>query len=397
MITRRFGRTEIDMPVLTCGGMRYQKAWSNDAEIDAEAQENLETTVRRGLEMGARHIETARGYGTSEMQLGRFLPSIPRDQFILQTKISPKYNKIEFLSEFDKSMRLLGMDYVDLLGIHGLNNEETWKMTVERGSLEAAQELKKQGRVRHIGFSTHGPTELIARACATGEFDYVNLHWYYIFQNNAPALIEAARQDMGVLIISPNDKGGKLYEPTEKLVDLCAPLSPMRFNALFCLARPGVHTLSIGVAKPSDWDEHLGTLERVDHAQTLTEPIVQRLDQAMADAVGAEWVRHWSEDLPLWQETPGEINLHTIIWLWNLAKAFDMTEYGAMRYNLLGNGGHWFAGQNAAKLAEGQVTEEEILRALNGYRFADRVIPILREAHDLMAGEEKKRLSQSES
>jgi predicted aldo/keto reductase-like oxidoreductase len=49
---------------------------------------------------------------------------------------------------------------------------------------------------------------------------------------------------MGVFIISPNDKGGKLYDPPAKLVDLCPPLTPMQFNALYCLARPQVHTLS---------------------------------------------------------------------------------------------------------------------------------------------------------
>ena len=43
---------------------------------------------------------------------------------------------------------------------------------------------------------------------------------------------------MGVFIISPNDKGGKLYEPPPKLTELCAPLTPMQFNDLYCLARP---------------------------------------------------------------------------------------------------------------------------------------------------------------
>ena len=44
---------------------------------------------------------------------------------------------------------------------------------------------------------------------------------------------------MGVFIISPNDKGGKLQEPGEKIKSLCAPLTPMQFNDLYCLAPPG--------------------------------------------------------------------------------------------------------------------------------------------------------------
>src|SRR5512140_3642102 len=69
---RRFGRTELSMPVLSCGGMRYQHKWSDvePNEIPPDNQANLEAAVHRALELGINHIETARGYGTSEMQLG---------------------------------------------------------------------------------------------------------------------------------------------------------------------------------------------------------------------------------------------------------------------------------------------------------------------------------------
>ena len=81
---RRFGRTEIQMPVFSCGGMRYQFKWQDVApsEIPAEGQANLEATIHRALELGINHIETARGYGTSEMQLGAVLPQLPRDKII---------------------------------------------------------------------------------------------------------------------------------------------------------------------------------------------------------------------------------------------------------------------------------------------------------------------------
>jgi len=66
---RRFGRTELQMPVFSCGGMRYQYKWKDlpPKEIPAKNQQNLEATIRRSLEIGINHIETARGYGTSEM------------------------------------------------------------------------------------------------------------------------------------------------------------------------------------------------------------------------------------------------------------------------------------------------------------------------------------------
>jgi len=65
----RFGRTEIRMPVVSCGGMRYQYKWQ-DVDPDAiprDNQENLEATIRRAFELGINHFETARGYGSSEL------------------------------------------------------------------------------------------------------------------------------------------------------------------------------------------------------------------------------------------------------------------------------------------------------------------------------------------
>jgi predicted aldo/keto reductase-like oxidoreductase len=73
---RRFGRTGLNMPVISCGGMRYQHKWQDVAprDIPRANQENLEACIHRALELGINHIETARGYGTSEMQLGALLP-----------------------------------------------------------------------------------------------------------------------------------------------------------------------------------------------------------------------------------------------------------------------------------------------------------------------------------
>ena len=105
------------MPVISCGGMRYQYKW-NDVplgEIPLENQANLEATIHRALELGINHIETARGYGTSEMQLGRILPNLPREKIILQTKVAPQESAEEFLRTFDTSMNHLRMDQVVLL------------------------------------------------------------------------------------------------------------------------------------------------------------------------------------------------------------------------------------------------------------------------------------------
>ena len=114
------------MPVFSCGGMRYQESWQDMPleKIPEANQRNLEATIRRSLEVGINHIETARGYGTSEMQLGRILPTIPRDQLIVQTKVAPAGDGTEFLQTFEKSMDYLRLDHVELLSLHGINTRE---------------------------------------------------------------------------------------------------------------------------------------------------------------------------------------------------------------------------------------------------------------------------------
>jgi predicted aldo/keto reductase-like oxidoreductase len=390
---RRFGRTDLAMPVFSCGGMRYQFQWQDApfSQIPLENQHNLEATIERSLSLGINHIETARGYGTSEMQLGKVLPKFPREKLIVQTKVSPKPDPQEFRRQFEQSLAFLNLDYVDLFSLHGINTLDILHDSVsEGGCLDVARQLQAQGKVRFIGFSTHGPTEVIIQAIATGQFDYLNLHWYYINQTNWTAIAAAQHQDMGVFIISPADKGGKLYQPSQKLIELCHPLSPMVFNDLFCLSHPQVHTLSVGAARPTDFDEHLKTLDLLDRSDEILPPILDRLERAMIDTFGEKWAKTWQVGLPTYEETPGQINIPSILWLRNLALAYDMVDYGKMRYNLLGSGGHWFPGQNASKVRDFDLSD-----CLRDSPHRDVIPQYLAECDRLLGGDEVKRLSQS--
>jgi len=390
---RRFGRTELQMPVFSCGGMRYQQSWDDiDPEkVDEAGQRNLEATILRALELGINHIETARGYGSSEMQLGWLLPKLPREKMIVQTKIAPFATAREFRETFETSMTYLRLDYVDLLSIHGINHAELLDWSLRKGGcLDEARAIQREGRCRFIGFSTHATTDIILRAIESGGFDYLNLHWYFVNPFNWTAVEAAARRDMGVFIISPSDKGGKLYAPPAKLRELCAPLTPIQFNDLYCLARPQVHTLSVGAARPEDFDEHVAALEHYDSAAEVTAPIATRLEQELERVHGADWMTEGLRNLPNYGKIPGEINLQEILRLWTYAKGLDLIDWGKMRYNLLnGAGGHWFPGRSAAEF-----DDAGIRRALARHPLAARIPAILREAHSMLVDAPKQRLSQ---
>ena len=162
---------------------RYQHKWSDIkwSEVPDEGQKNLEATIHRSVELGINHIETARGYGSSEMQLGPVLKQFPREKLIVQTKVAPFATAKEFLNTFDKSMDYLQLEHVELLSLHGINNAQFLDWSLRKGGcVEVIHKLIDEGRAKHIGFSSHASTHIIQSAIESDAFEYVNLHWYFV-------------------------------------------------------------------------------------------------------------------------------------------------------------------------------------------------------------------------
>ncbi|MBK17148.1 MAG: aldo/keto reductase [Prochlorococcus sp. SP3034] len=377
---RRFGRTNINMPILSLGGMRFQKSWDqiDFKDISKEEQNKVNKILNLAKQYGLNHIETARHYGSSELQIGTAISENKKRFKIIQTKVPPNSNTDIFEEELRLSFENLGVKKIDLLAIHGINTSDHLNQAIRTGGcVDVLRKWQKEKLISHIGFSTHGNLSIIEQAISSNKFDFVNLHWYFINQINYRAIHLAKKYDLGVFIISPTDKGGHLYSPSEKFSRICKPIHPIIFNDLFCLQNKNVHTISVGVSEETDFDLHLEAVSLLPKVDEYVPQIIDKFTSESIKCMGLEWHNYWHEYLPKWEETPGNINIPVLIWLSNLIEAWDMEDFARSRYQLLGNGSHWFPGNNANSL-DISVNEIELLHLLNNHINPERVIQKLR-------------------
>jgi uncharacterized protein len=331
---RRFGKTNLNLSVFSLGTMRC-----------LASPQIFQATIAKGIELGINHLETARGYGNSEVYLGlagRSLLKEIRENIYITTKLPPTPDKRLMAESIDESLKRLQLDYIDCLAIHGINTWEhlAW-VTRENGCLAAIDEAIECGKIKHLGFSTHGSLELILAAINTDLFEFVNLHYYYFGQRNRPAIALARAKDLGVFIISPADKGGKLYTPPEKLTQLCHPLTPLEFNYRFLLSDRRITTLSIGAANPEELIQPLSVADKDEPFTSLEREIADRLTRELKQTLATDLCSQCDRCLPC----PESINIPEILRLRNLTVAYEMHSYGQYRYQMLENAGHWFPGK----------------------------------------------------
>ncbi|MEM6855171.1 MAG: aldo/keto reductase, partial [Planctomycetota bacterium] len=181
----------------------------------------------------------------------------------------------------------------------------------------------------------------------------------------------------------------------DKLAKLCEPLHPLEFNDLWCLRHPEIHTLSLGAAKPSDYGMHLSALAKMEQAAEHLPGIEARLEAAMKDAIGFTHPEGMSwNGVPEHYDTPGGHNLPIMLWLYNLARGWDLDKYAKSRMNLMGNAGHWFPGEKTGEFAK--ITDEQLAAAVKDSPVADQIPGLLRAAVERLGGEEVKRQSESD-
>jgi uncharacterized protein len=370
---RRFGKTEKMVSVITLGGMRYKYAETEPRDlIPHETRLQCRDTVEKALAQGINLIETAYGYGKSEHVYGNVLHDelkLKRDSYFLMTKGNPKTAR-ETRKMVDLQLIALKTDYLDFYAWHGINNQELLSIACAKGGpVEELLKLKEEGVIGHVGFSTHAPLKVILKTIETDLFDFVNLHYYYFFQRNKAAVELVSSKDMGVFIISPNDKGGQLSNAPQKLKDLTAPLHPIQWNARFCLGHEAIHTLTFGLPVTAQFEHLNGIFPAPAPMSTEDEQIRMLLDAQKLTVPFADYEAYEMEN------DPSGLNIPEILRFRRLWKCYDMKDFGVYRYNMFQEKGHFFPGNFP--------TEENVKKIdLSNCPPSIPLTDLIRETHD---------------
>ena len=213
---------DIKLSALGMGAMRLPVVDGDDAKIDEAAAEAM---VDYAMEHGVNYYDTAWGYhdGNSELVMGRALHKYPREQFYLATKF-PGYdlsNMPKVKEIFEKQLEKCQVEYFDFYLFHNVCEMNIDAYLDEKyGIFDYLMEQKKNGRIRHLGFSAHGNYDVMKRFLdAYGEhmeFCQIQLNYVDWSFQNAKEKVELLKEyNIPVWVMEPL-RGGKLATLPER-------------------------------------------------------------------------------------------------------------------------------------------------------------------------------------
>jgi aryl-alcohol dehydrogenase-like predicted oxidoreductase len=285
MELRPLGNLGFDTSVLIYGA----------ASLGAVDQDTADRSIQQALDAGINHIDTAAGYGDSELRLGPWMPRI-RDQIFLATKTQDRDAETAWAS-INRSLERLQTDHVDLIQLHAIGDlEELDKATATGGSLEAAIRARDEGLATAIGITGHGHEAPDTHREALRRFDFqaVLTPWSYVLSRRAPyadsyrALAEDCRaRDVALRLIKtvarrnwPEPDGehrySTWYEPLDQDEQVRAAISWALAQPVVCgLATPGdVGLLAAVIAAEADRLDVPAAEAVLDQAADLSSPFI---------------------------------------------------------------------------------------------------------------------------
>ena len=189
MLHKRLGAAELTIPEIGLGTWQYR------GSVQA---------LRKGIELGARFIDTAEAYGT-ESFVGEVIRDI-RNQVFLATKVSPwNFRPKDLFQAADRSLQALKTDYIDLYQLHWPNST----IPIEE-TMGAMEELVNQGKIRFIGVSNFSLGELQRAQAALSRSPIVSnqVRYSLVDRSAEVGLLEYCQQNKVTLIAySPLARG----------------------------------------------------------------------------------------------------------------------------------------------------------------------------------------------
>jgi aryl-alcohol dehydrogenase-like predicted oxidoreductase len=237
-IVRTLGRTGLKLPVVSMGVMNSDNP-------------NL---IRAALDRGIFMLDTAHGYqrGKNEVIIGEVLKGRPRDSFVIATKVPapgrdrrtgavPADAKPEpFLEMFDISLQRLGLDHVDILYQHNVQARE---QALHESVLGALQKIKKEGKARFIGVTTHANEPEVIRAAIEGRVHDVVLSAYNFRQDHRDEVRKAIAEAVaaGIGIVAMKTQAGAFWDKEKQQpINMKAALKWVLNDANVTTAIPGM-------------------------------------------------------------------------------------------------------------------------------------------------------------
>lgn len=178
------------LPTLTFGSTEHASTRTifGAAALGKRNQLEADRTMELIIQRGINHIDTAAGYGDSELLLGKWMKA-HRSDFFLATKTQDRtYDGAR--ESLHRSLERLQTDHVDLLQLHSLGDEEEWQTAFgksgDAGALAYLRDARDEGLVRFLGVTGHGLhiPGMHLRSLNEFDFDSVLLPWNFAMSRN---------------------------------------------------------------------------------------------------------------------------------------------------------------------------------------------------------------------